>query len=214
MKKPLSQTRLSSTLSNTLSRVWTATRLMLVFTLVLGVAYPLLVTGIGQIAFNSQANGSLLTGADGGVVGSRLIGQSFTGTDGQPLPQYFQPRPSAAGEGYDATASGGSNQGPESETLVSSIKDHRQEIAHFNDVMPSTIPADALTASASGLDPDISVANAMMQSRRVAKARGLSISELEALVSQHTIGPDLGIWGDSRVNVAQLNLALDLLTQS
>ncbi len=188
---------------------WIALRLMLIFTVLLGVAYPLLVTGIGQLAFPWQANGSPLRGADDRVVGSALLGQSFSDADGKPLRQYFQPRPSAAGNGYDAAQSGGSNLGPESPELVQLIGERKAQVAEFNGVPESRVPVDAVTASGSGLDPDISSAYARLQVRRVAEARGLPQAEVERLVARHTSGPDLGFIGEARVNVVELNLALD-----
>ncbi len=188
---------------------WIALRLMLIFTVLLGVAYPLLVTGIGQLAFPWQANGSQLRASDGRVVGSALLGQSFADAEGKPLRQYFQPRPSAAGEGYDAAQSGGSNLGPENPELVQRIGERKAEVAAFNGVPESRVPVDAVTASGSGLDPDISPEYARVQLRRVAEARGLPLAELERMVARHTSGADLGFIGEARVNVVELNLALD-----
>jgi K+-transporting ATPase ATPase C chain len=184
-----------------------ALRAMLVLTVVLGIAYPLAVTGVGQVAFASQANGSTLT-LDGETVGSTLIGQSFTDADGNPLPQWFQSRPSAAGDGYDAGASSGSNLGPENEELVAAIQERRAAIAEFNGVDPSDVPADALTASASGLDPQISPAYARLQIDRIARARGLSTDAVRSLVESFTQGRDLGYLGEETVNVLELNAAL------
>jgi len=191
----------------TLRTTAVAVRAMVVFTLLLGVAYMLLITAVGQVALPFQANGSLITTADGQVSGSQLIGQSFTDADGNALPQYFQSRPSAAG--YDSSASTGSNLGPENSDLISSIQDGRATFESLNG--PGSVPPDAVTASASGLDPDISVANAERQVVRVAEARGLSASEVESLVSAHTVPRDLGYLGDPRVNVVELNRALDAL---
>lgn len=191
----------------TLRTAGVAVRAMLVFTALLGVGYMLLITAIGQVALPFQANGSLVTAADGTVAGSQLIGQSFTDADGAALPQYFQSRPSAAGDGYDAAASSGSNLGPENEDLIASISE-REEASRVLDG-DGTIPADALTASGSGLDPDISVANAERQVARVAEARGIPVSDVEALVAAHTLPRDLGYLGDPRVNVLELNRALD-----
>lgn len=187
--------------------VWTAVRVTVVFTLVLGVAYPLAVTGVGQIAFPRQANGSIIDAADGQPAGSALIGQAFTDAAGDPLPQYFQSRPSAAD--YDASSSGGSNLGPQNPELVAEIATRRAQIAAFNGVPASAVPADAVTASGSGLDPHISPAYAAIQVQRVAKARGLSTSAVAVLVAAHTRGRDLGYLGEPRVNVLELNLALD-----
>ncbi|WP_296137962.1 potassium-transporting ATPase subunit KdpC [uncultured Tessaracoccus sp.] len=189
--------------------LWTAVRVLLVLTVLLGVGYTAIVTGLGQLAFPFQANGSRLVDRSGETVGSSLIGQSFRDADGAPLPRYFQPRPSAAGDGYDATSSSGTNFGPEHEELVAQIRARRAEIARFNGVDPAEVPPDALTASASGLDPHISPAYADLQVERVAKARGLSVDAVRHLVAQWTKEPDLGYLGDRVVNVVQLNLALD-----
>ena len=190
-----------------IAQYWVAIRAMLALTVVLGVGYPLIVTGIGQATMSWQANGSAVT-EGGETVGSALIGQSFTDADGKPLPQWFQSRPSAAGDGYDGGASSGSNLGPENTDLVASIEERRAAIAAFEDVDPSSIPADALTASASGLDPHISPAYALLQVPRVAAERGLDEDEVRALVERLTQGPDLGYLGESTVNVLQLNLAV------
>lgn len=188
-----------------------ALRSMLLFTLALGVGYTLVITGIGQLAFPWQANGSLVSDNAGRPVGSALIGQSFSDAKGHPLPQYFQPRPSAAGSGYDGKASSGSNLGPENTDLVAAIRERRAAIAAFDGVPESAVPADAVTASASGLDPHISPAYAAIQVQRVAAARGLSVARVRALVLANTTGPDLGYLGEPVVNVLRLNLALDRL---
>lgn len=188
-----------------------AFRAMLVFTVVLGLGYTFLITGIGQLALPAQANGSIARDASGMVVGSTLIGQSFTDADGNPLPQYFQSRPSAAGTGYDAGSSGGSNLGPENPDLITSIEERRAAIAAFEKVDPAAVPADALTASASGLDPDISPAYALLQVDRVAAARGIPADEVRALVESKIQSRDLGFLGNPRVNVLALNVALDAL---
>lgn len=189
--------------------LWAAVRAMAILTVLLGVAYPLAITAVGRLALPWQSAGSLLPGADGHPVGSALIAQSFTDSRGNPLPRYFQPRPSAAGDGYDAMASGGSNQGPENEKLIADIRERRAEIAAFNDVPEDQVPADALTASGSGLDPHISPAYADLQVDRVAAARRLPADRVRALVESHTEGRDLGYLGEPRVNVLELNLALD-----
>jgi len=188
-----------------------AVRAMLVFTLVLGVGYTLLVTGISQLALPWQANGSLVQNSAGDTVGSALIGQSFTDASGAALPQYFQSRPSAAGDGYDGGASSGSNLGPENPDLVSAIEERKAAIAEFEGVDPSQVPADAVTASGSGLDPHISPAYALLQVPRVAAARGLTESEVRSVVEAHLQQRDLGYLGEPRVNVVELNLALDAL---
>jgi K+-transporting ATPase ATPase C chain len=166
--------------------------------------YPLIVFGVGQALFHEKANGSLIVAPDGTVQGSRLIGQQFTDE------KYFHSRPSAAGNGYDATASGGSNLGPTSQKLHDSIQ---QDVADYRSQNGLTtnapVPADAVTSSASGLDPHISVVNAQLQAPRVAKARGLALEQVLALVSRNTHPADLGMLGDPGVNVLELNLALD-----
>jgi K+-transporting ATPase ATPase C chain len=184
-----------------------AVRAMAVLTVVLGVGYTAVVTGVGQLALPAQADGSLVS-ADGQVVGSSLIGQSFQDSDGAALPEWFQSRPSAAGDGYDASASSGSNLGPENEDLVASIEDRKAAIAESDGVDPATIPADALTASASGLDPHISPEYAREQVARVADARGIPEQEVASLVEQHVQARDLGYLGEPTVNVLQLNIAL------
>jgi K+-transporting ATPase ATPase C chain len=189
---------------------WVAVRAMLIFTAVLGVAYTLVVTGIGQLVLPAQANGSQVT-ADGEVVGSSLIGQSFTDADGNPLPEWFQPRPSAAGDEYDAGASSGSNWGPENADLIAAIEQRKAQVAEFNGVDEADVPADAVTASASGLDPHISPAYALLQVARVAEARGLPVSEVHTLVESRIQARDLGYLGEPTVNVLQLNLALEEL---
>jgi K+-transporting ATPase ATPase C chain len=229
--------------------------MMVVMTVLLGLIYPAAITGIAQALFHDQANGSLLT-VNGQVVGSRLIGQSFT------KPEYFHPRPSAAGNGYDPTASAGTNLGPTSAKLINGTTktdDKKKEVVDFpglkdrivnycveNDIpytssepldkfkdaqgnlddvklikafndqkaplifSPGTpLPADAVTTSASGLDPDISPRNAELQTARVAKARGVSIDLVKSMVAQQTSGRTLGVLGEPRVNVLELNLALD-----
>lgn len=186
-----------------------ALRAVLVLTLVLGLAYPLAVTLLAQVLMPARADGSLLQAPDGTVVGSALIGQSFIGPDGRPLPEWFQSRPSAAGDGHDAGASGGSNLGPENPDLVAAVEERREAVAAFEGVDPDRVPADALTASASGLDPHISPEYALLQVPRVAAARGLPEEELRALVGRSIEGRDLGYLGEERVNVLELNIALD-----
>jgi K+-transporting ATPase ATPase C chain len=202
-----------SSTRTTLRTTGVAVRAMLVLTLVLGVGYTLLVTGVGQLLFPWQANGSPLPDDRG----SALIGQSFTSTglstgtdaDGEALPQYFQSRPSAAGDGYDGTGSSGSNLGPENPDLVAVITERKAIIAEREGVDPSEVPADAVTSSGSGLDPHISVEYALLQAPRVAEARGLSAQEVRDLVESRIQGRDLGFLGAERINVAELNLALD-----
>jgi len=180
-----------------------AFRLMLVVTVLTGLIYPGLVTAICQALFPWQANGSMLK-AGGKEVGSVRIGQNFS------KPEYFHPRPSAAGnDGYDATASTGSNYGPTSQKLIDRVKASLEQFRKENPDYTGPIPADLLTASGSGLDPDISPASAEVQAPRVAKARGLSLEQVNALITQNTKGPELGFLGASRVNVLELNLKLD-----
>lgn len=191
--------------------LWVAIRALLMFTVVLGIGYTLLITGIGQLVFPSQANGSPLSNGDGEVVGSSLIGQPFTDAQGDPLAEYFQSRPSAAGDGYDGTSSSGTNWGPENQDLIAAITERRAEIAALNGVAPDQVPADAVTASSSGLDPHISPIYAAIQIQRVAEARGLPVDQVQELVAEWTKEPDLGYLGDRVVNVVELNLALDKL---
>jgi len=186
---------------------WVAIRAMLVFTVVLGVGYTAVVTAVGQAALPARANGSLIE-VDGESIGSSLIGQSFTDADGAALPEWFQSRPSAAGDGYDGGASSGSNYGPESEDLLAAIEQRRSAIVELEGVDSREIPADALTASASGLDPHISPAYALLQAARVAEARGLAEARVRALVEEHLSGRDLGYLGEETVNVLELNVAL------
>ncbi|MBU7588341.1 MAG: potassium-transporting ATPase subunit KdpC [Sphingopyxis terrae] len=174
---------------------------MAFFTLLLGLAYPLLITGVGQAAFSRQANGSLVV-EHGKVVGSELVGQNFA------APQYLYPRPSAAGAaGYDASASSGSNLGPLNPDLIKRVEENAQALRAEG--ITETIPADAVTASGSGLDPDISPEYARLQVGRIAKARGASAKDIGALVQGHVEGRTFGILGQPRVNVLMTNLALD-----
>jgi len=176
---------------------------VLVFTVLCGVVYPLVVTGVAQVAFHDKANGSLVK-VDGEVVGSSLIGQQFSD------PGYFHPRPSAAGTGYDAFASSSSNLGPTNPDLLSSVEDRVKAYRDENGLAATQeVPVDAVTASASGLDPDISVANAKLQAARVATARGLTLDQVMKLVREHTTQRQWGFLGEPGVNVLRLNLALD-----
>jgi K+-transporting ATPase ATPase C chain len=166
--------------------------------------YPVVVWGISQVVFSHQANGSLIETADHRIVGSEWIGQGFT------LPKYFHPRPSAAGNGYDATNSGGSNLGPTSQKLMDAVKQRVADYRKENNLAPGAlIPCDAVTASGSGLDPHISVQNALLQASRVAAARQMSVDAVKAEISKAAAAPSLGILGDPAVNVLTLNLALD-----
>ena len=175
------------------------------FAVILCGLYPLIVYGAGQLLFPHQANGSLLVDKTGAVRGSALLSQNFTGT------QYFHPRPSAAGaKGFDATSSGGSNLGPTSTNLFAAVAQRISDYRAENNLATNAVvPADAVTASGSGLDPHISVANAELQISRVAKARGISEDRVRALVKQNTSDRDLGVFGEPRVNVMTLNFALD-----
>jgi K+-transporting ATPase ATPase C chain len=177
-------------------------------------AYPLAVWAVGRVAFPWRTDGSLVR-TNGRVVGSTLIGQGFTDGSGNPMRQYFQPRPSAAGKGYDATQSGGSNLGPSSSDLLKTVADRVAAYRQLNG-LPSDapVPVDAVTASGSGLDPDISLANALDQAPRVAAARSLPVAEVTDLVSRHTTARAWGILGEKTVNVLDLNLALDRLNPS
>jgi potassium-transporting ATPase KdpC subunit len=196
---------MSSVLTRGPVRTWTVALRLLVLSAVATIAYTVVLTLIGQVALPFQANGSLVT-SGGKVVGSALIGQSFTDAKGNALPQWFQSRPSAAGDGDDGGASSGSNLGPNNPDLVKAIGERRAAI--LEDDGPGAVPADALTASGSGLDPHISEAYALRQVDRVAKARGLDAATVRALVEQHVQAPDLGFLGEPTVNVLQLNLAL------
>lgn len=158
-----------------------------------------------------EPSGPPVTDSQGDVVGSALIGQSFTDAEGAPLAEYFQSRPSAAGDGYDGGASSGSNWGPENDELIAAIEERRASISSLDGVAVDEIPADAVTASASGLDPHISPAYALLQAPRIAEARGIPESDVRTLVEQHIQQRDLGYLGEPRVNVLELNLALDAL---
>jgi len=190
-------------LSDLTSALRPAVVLTVLFALLLGLAYPAAITGVAQLAFPDAANGSLVT-AHGRVVGSRLIGQAFAG------PQWFHPRPSAAGAGFDATQSGGSNLGPTSKVLAQRVT---SDVAALGGSAHRPVPADLVTTSASGLDPHISPEAAMWQVDRVATARHLAPAELRKLVAIHVDQPLLGFIGEPRVNVLELNLALDSLAQ-
>jgi K+-transporting ATPase ATPase C chain len=179
-----------------------AIRFTLVTTLVFGLLYPLGLTGLSKMLFPKQADGSLIE-KNGRVVGSKLIGQSFSAD------KYFHPRPSAAGNGYDASASSASNLAPTNQALVDRVKSDVAKLQQENPGVP--IPADLVTASGSGLDPEISPAAADFQIPRVAKARGLSVAAVKALVASHTQARTWGIFGEPRVNVLELNLDLDSL---
>ena len=181
----------------------------IVMTVLTGILYPLAVTGASQVLFSHRADGSFVT-SGGKVVGSALIGQNFKD------PKYFWPRPSAAGsDGYDGLASGGSNLGPSNPKLLDAVKDRIAAYRHANVLRDDEfVPVDAVTASASGLDPDISVANARFQARRVAQVRALAVDRVLQLVADHTQSRQWGFLGEDGVNVLELNLALDQLGRS
>ena len=195
-----------------------AFRALLVFTVLCGLIYPFVMVGVSQVAFHNHANGSMVSYNDH-VVGSSLLCQEFVDAKGNPLPQYFQPRPSAAVNASDKTDYGcdpgfsaASNLGPNNPELVKLIKQRQQAIAAFDHVPVSQIPPDAVTASGSGLDPDISPAYADIQVNRVAAARHLPVSEVRDLVAKYTTGRTLGFLGEPTVNVLELNIALDQLS--
>lgn len=195
--------------------------LTLFFIVAMGLAFPMLIWAISQAVFPHQANGSLITDTKGNVIGSELIGQNFT------KPEYFHPRPSAAGNGYDAANSSGTNLGPTSDKLINGIHkktaDGKDDPGNFDGIVDlakayrdenglaadAPVPADAVTRSASGLDPDISPENAEIQAARVAKARNMPLDDVKKLIDENTSGRFIGIYGDPRVNVLKLNLALD-----
>lgn len=179
-----------------------ALRMTLALTVLTGLAYPLAVTGLCQLLFPWQANGSLVT-RNQEVVGSALIGQPFT------RPEYLQPRPSAAGSGYDASASSGSNYGPTNQKLIDRVKASVEQFRKDNPGVSGPLPADLPTTSASGLDPHVSPASAEAQAARIARLRGVSVEQVRAVVAAHTDGRDLGFLGEPRVNVLGVNLALD-----
>lgn len=179
-----------------------AIKVTLVFTLVTGVAYPLLVTGLSKILFRRQADGSLIT-VNGKTVGSELIGQRFT------RPEYFHGRPSAAGDGYDGLASSGSNLGPTNQKLIDRVQGDLKKFRDENPTFTGPVPADLLTASGSGLDPHISPASAEAQVARVASARGITADAVRQAVAENTEGRQFAFLGEPRVNVLKLNLALD-----
>src|SRR5690349_7485422 len=192
-------------------------RALLVFTVLCGLNYPAVMTGVSQLAFHNHANGSLVS-YSGKTVGSSLLCQEFTDAKGNPLPQYFQPRPSAAVNAADKTDYGcdpgfsaASNLGPNNADEIQLIKQRQKAIAAFDHVPVSEIPADAVTASGSGLDPGITPQNAAIQVNRVAAARHLPASEVKDLVSKYTQGRTFGFLGEPFVNVLELNIALDQL---
>jgi K+-transporting ATPase ATPase C chain len=184
-----------------MKNLFTAILMTIVTTVLFGLIYPLAVTGIAQLVFTEKANGQLIKRSDGTIIGSKIIGQPFSGLG------YFHPRPSAAGTGYDAGASSGSNLGPTSQKLIDRVKADVAMLQAENPGKP--VPIDLVTTSASGLDPHISQAAAEFQVPRVARERGMSENEINALIAKHTEGRTLGILGEPRVNVLLLNLELD-----
>jgi potassium-transporting ATPase KdpC subunit len=191
---------------------------ILLFTVLLGLVYPLVVTGVAQVAFKDKADGSIVS-VNGKRVGSSLIGQAFVDAKGRPIRKYFQSRPSAAtgaegktAAGYDPTLSAGSNLGPTNPALIKLVAQRANAFRKLNRLPASVkVPVDAVTASGSGLDPDISIANARLQAQRVADARGLSKAQVLKLIDAHIDGRPLGFIGEKTVNVLDLNLALDAL---
>ena len=185
-------------------------RMTVALTVLLGLVFPLVVTAASQIAFKHRADGSLIKNSKGDVVGSSLIGQTFVDADGNPDPKYFQPRPSAAGDGYDPQKSGGTNLGPSNPTLLDAVAQRVSDYRTLNGLDATTaVPVDAVTSSGSGLDPHISVANAKLQADRVAKQRNLPVGTVLALIAKHTEGRQWGVLGEMVVNVLELNLDLD-----
>jgi K+-transporting ATPase ATPase C chain len=201
----MSSSTLAVTRDTLVQHLRSAVLMVVVLTVLLGIIYPIAMTGISQVLFPSQANGSLVHDSSGNVIGSAILGQNFA------QPQYFHSRPSAAGaDGYDATSSGGSNLGPTNQKLIDNAKDRAEAYRQENGLpADAQVPVDAVTTSASGLDPDISPANAQIQAARVAQARGVPESQVRGLVDQYTEGRTLGVLGEPRVNVLKLNLALD-----
>jgi K+-transporting ATPase ATPase C chain len=182
---------------------------LVIATVVLGFGYPLVVTGLSQLFFHDKANGSLVY-SGGKLVGSALLGQSFTDAKGNPLPRYFQPRPSNAGDGYDGSSSGASNLGPSNPTLINDVAERERAYRQFNHMAPNaSVPVDAVTASGSGLDPDISIQNALDQVPRVAQARHLPVARVLSVLHQHTTPAQWGFLSEPDVNVLQLNMAMD-----
>lgn len=184
-----------------LNHIRPAVVMIALFTGVLGVAYPFAVTGVAQVAFSDQADGSLVRDKAGKVVGSTLVGQSFA------EPVYLHPRPSAAGAGYDASASSGSNLGPLNPDLIARVRTDADRLR--TETGTAVIPADAVTTSASGLDPHISPAYARLQAARIAQARGVAVQEVSKVIEQHVEGRTFGVLGQPRVNVLLTNMALD-----
>ncbi|MFF8536970.1 potassium-transporting ATPase subunit KdpC [Streptomyces sp. SAS_267] len=203
---------MNNSVVNTGRMVWAALRMLLVLTVVTGVIYPLVVTGIGQLAFHDKANGSMVK-VDGKEVGSKLIGQSWNikGTD-KPDPKWFQGRPSNSN--YDPLATGSSQLGAGDPRLVKAVKATKKQVAEFNHVPESDVPKDAVTGSASAIDPDISPKYADIQVKRVAEANGLTVAQVQTLVKDHSDGRSAGFLGEPHVNVLELNIALKELAKN
>ncbi|WP_149823959.1 potassium-transporting ATPase subunit KdpC [Streptomyces tailanensis] len=197
---------MNTSLASSARMVWASLRMLLLLTVVTGIAYPLLVTGIGQALFHDKANGSMVE-VDGKEVGSKLIGQSWNikGTD-KPDPKWFQGRPSHSG--YDPLATGSSQLGASDPTLVENVRAAKKQVAEFNGVPESEVPKDAVTGSASAIDPHISPEYADVQVERVAENNGLTVAQVQKLVDEHTDGRTLGFMGERHVNVLELNIAL------
>ena len=205
------QTSSGASVPGTLSRHLAALRALLVLTVITGLAYPLLITLVGQVALPGRADGQVIE-QKGVVVGSSLIGQSFTDAKGAALPQWFQTRPTAYPDSpYDGAASAASNLGPNDEDLLKTVQDRRAQVAAENGVDPAAVPPDALTASGSGLEPYISPEYAQIQVARVARARSLDVAQVQTLVDENTQGRQLGFLGEPRVDVMDLNAALAAL---
>ncbi|MFJ8112530.1 potassium-transporting ATPase subunit KdpC [Streptomyces sp. NPDC096132] len=202
---------MNNSVTNTARMLWAALRMLLVLTVVTGLLYPLLVTGIGQALFHDKANGSMVE-VDGKEVGSKLIGQSWNiqGTD-KPDPKWFQGRPSHSG--YDPLATGSGQLGASDPGLVAAVKAAKEQVAAFNGVPESEVPKDAVTGSASAIDPDISPRYADIQVNRVARANGLTVAQVQKLVENQTRGRTLGFLDQPRVNVLELNIALRALAE-
>jgi K+-transporting ATPase ATPase C chain len=198
----MKNTAVADVKDNTLRHLVTSALYTVVTVILLGIVYPLVMTGIAMVLFPHQANGSIVT-VDGKAVGSSIIGQLWT------KPQYFQGRPSAAGKGYDPTATGGTNLGPTSKKLIDATRSTIDALKKANPDATGPIPMDLVTSSASGIDPDISPEAAYYQAPRVAKARNMSLGAVDALVAKYVHGRDLGFLGEPHVNVLELNLALD-----
>ncbi|MFR0355155.1 potassium-transporting ATPase subunit KdpC [Streptomyces sediminimaris] len=202
---------MNTSLAKSARLAWAALRMLLVLTVVTGLVYPLLVTGVGQALFHDKANGSIVK-VGGKAAGSKLIGQSWNiENTGEPDPKWFQPRPSNSG--YDPLATGSGQLSAGNPKLVAAVRAARKQVAAFNGVPESQVPADAVTGSASAIDPDISPAYADIQVKRVAEANGLSVAQVRKLVKDHTSGRALGFMGEPHVNVLDLNIALKALAR-